>query len=120
MVAHNVSVMAIQAGAARVSGNSSRETLVLIEQGARDTLSELNKLLGVLRKNRGAPELAPQPSLAEADTLLKPARDAGLEATLKFTGEKRPLPAALDLSAYRMIQEVITTCSSTPTRVESR
>ena len=108
VVAHKVSVMAIQAGAARVSGQSSEEALVLIEQGARDTLSELNKLLGVLRKGPGTPELAPQPSLDEADTLLGPARDAGLEATLKFTGDKRPLPAALDLSAYRIIQEAIT------------
>jgi signal transduction histidine kinase len=108
VVAHNVSVMAIQAGAARVSGNSTEETLQSIEQGARDTLAELNKLLGVLRKSPGAPERAPQPTLEEVDSLLKPARDAGLEATLRVTGEKRPLPAALDLSAYRIVQEAIT------------
>jgi signal transduction histidine kinase len=108
VVAHNVSVMAIQAGAARVSGTSTEETLKSIEQGARDTLAELNKLLGVLRKSPGAPERAPQPTLEEVDALLKPARDAGLEATLKVTGEKRPLPAALDLSAYRIVQEAIT------------
>ncbi len=108
VVAHNVSVMAIQAGAARVSGNSTEETLRSIEQGARDTLAELNKLLGVLRKSPGAPERAPQPTLDEVDALLKPARDAGLDARLKVTGEKRPLPAALDLSAYRIVQEAIT------------
>jgi signal transduction histidine kinase len=108
VVAHNVSAMAIQAGAARVTGNVNEETLESIEQGARDTLSELNKLLGVLRKSPGAPELAPQPSLDEADALLKPARDAGLEATLKVTGDKRPLPAGVDLSAYRIVQEAIT------------
>jgi signal transduction histidine kinase len=107
VVAHNVSVMAIQAGAARVSGNSSAEALASIEQGARDTLSELNKLLGVLRKGSGAP-LAPQPTLAETDALLKPARDAGLHATLKVTGEQRPLAQAVELSAYRIIQEAIT------------
>jgi signal transduction histidine kinase len=107
VVAHNVSVMAIQAGAARVSGSASAEALESIEQGARDTLSELNKLLGVLRKSPGAP-LAPQPSLDEADALLKPARDAGLQARIKLTGEKRPLPAAVDLSAYRIVQEAIT------------
>jgi signal transduction histidine kinase len=107
VVAHNVSVMAIQAGAARVSGDSSRQALESIEQGARDTLSELNKLLGVLRKSPGAP-LAPQPMLGEVDNLLRPVRDAGLTATLKFTGDKRPLPAALELSAYRIIQEAIT------------
>jgi signal transduction histidine kinase len=99
--------MAIQAGAARVSGSSSEEALQSIEEGARDTLAELNRLLGVLRKSPGAP-LAPQPKLDEAEALLKPARDAGLEATLKVTGEKRPLPAAVDLSGYRIIQEAVT------------
>jgi signal transduction histidine kinase len=107
VVAHNVSVMAIQAGAARVSGSSSTEALESIEQGARDTLAELNKLLGVLRKSPGAP-LEPQPMLGEVANLLRPVRDAGVDATLKFTGDKRPLPAALELSAYRIIQEAIT------------
>jgi len=108
VVAHNVSAMAIQAGAARVSGGSSAQTLEAIEQSARDTLAELNKLLGVLRKSTGAPDLAPQPTLNEVDALLKPARDAGIEATLKITGDKRPLPAAVDLSAYRIVQEAMT------------
>ena len=108
VVAHNVSAMAIQAGAARVSGGSSAQTLEAIEQSARDTLAELNKLLGVLRKTAGAPDLAPQPTLDEVDALLKPARDAGIKATLKVTGEKRSLPAAIDLSAYRIVQEAMT------------
>jgi signal transduction histidine kinase len=107
VVAHNVSVMAIQAGAARVSGNSSPEAMQLIETTARDTLAELNRLLGVLRKQDGAP-LAPQPGLDQIDTLLKAARDAGLDATLKVTGDRRMLPGALDLSAYRIVQEAIT------------
>ena len=107
VVAHNVSVMAIQAGAARVSGTSSEEALRSIETTARDTLSELNRLLGVLRKQSDAP-LAPQPGLDHLDGLLKTARDAGLEATLKITGVKRELPAALELSAYRIVQEAIT------------
>ena len=106
VVAHNVSVIAIQAGASRVSGNSTKETLESIERSARDTLSELNKLLGVLRK--GPAELAPQPTLADVDALLRPARDSGLDATLKMTGEQRPLPAAVELSAYRIVQEAIT------------
>jgi signal transduction histidine kinase len=107
VVAHNVSVMAIQAGAARVSGKSSPQTMQLIETTARDTLAELNRLLGVLRKQDGAP-LAPQPGLDQVDALLKAARDAGLEATLKVTGDRRLLPGALDLSAYRIVQEAIT------------
>jgi signal transduction histidine kinase len=107
VVAHNVSVMAIQAGAARVSGSSSAHALQSIETTARDTLSELNRLLGVLRKQPDAP-LTPQPGLDQLEALLKTARDAGLDASLKVTGDKRPLPAALDLSAYRIIQEAIT------------
>jgi len=107
VVAHNVSVMAIQAGAARVSGKSSPEAMQLIETTARDTLAELNRLLGVLRKQDGAP-LAPQPGLDQIDALLKAARDAGLEETLKITGVQRSLPGALDLSAYRIVQEAIT------------
>lgn len=106
VVAHNVSLMAIQAGAARVSGHASKEALESIERSARDTLSELNKLLGVLRK--GPAELAPQPMLDDVDALLRPARDAGLTVTLKMTGEQRPLPAAVELSAYRIVQEAIT------------
>ena len=107
VVAHNVSVMAIQAGAARVSGGSSRQALQSIETTARDTLAELNRLLGVMRKQPDAP-LAPQPGLDQVEALLKAARDAGLEAALKITGDRRPLPAALDLSAYRIVQEAIT------------
>ncbi len=107
VVAHNVSVMAIQAGAARVSGTSSEDALRSIETTARDTLAELNRLLGVLRKQPDAP-LAPQPGLDQLDGLLKPVREAGLEATLKVVGERRDLPAAVDLSAYRILQEAIT------------
>jgi signal transduction histidine kinase len=107
VVAHNVSAMAIQAGAARVAGADNKEALAGIEQSARDTLAELNKLLGVLRKTPDVP-LTPQPTLDDVDSLLKPARDAGLQATLKVTGQVRALPAALALSAYRIIQEAIT------------
>ncbi len=107
VVAHNVSVMAIQAGAARVSGNSGKEALQSIESTARDTIAELNRLLGVLRKQPDAP-LTPQPGLDQVDMLLRGARDAGLEATFMVTGEKRALPSALDLTAYRIVQEAIT------------
>jgi signal transduction histidine kinase len=108
VVAHNVSVMAIQAGASRVSGSSSAEALESIEKEARDTLAELNKLLGVLRTSPGSADRAPQPTLDEVDVLLKPARDAGLQASLNVIGEPRRLSAAVDLSAYRIVQEAIT------------
>ncbi len=111
VVAHNVSLMAIQAGAARVAGNmdgAGQKALQSIEVSARDTLAELNRLLGVLRKEPGQPELSPQPGLDQIDSLLKAARDAGLEVELKTTGTQRPLPAALDLTAYRIVQEATT------------
>jgi signal transduction histidine kinase len=107
VVAHNVSVIAIQAGAARLSRNGNKEALQTIETTARDTLTELNHLLGVLRKDSDAP-LSPQPGLDQAETLINSARQAGLEASLKVSGERRPLPAALDLSAYRILQEAMT------------
>jgi signal transduction histidine kinase len=111
VVAHNDSLMAIQAGAARVAGNvdgAGQKALHSIEVSARDTLAELNRLLGVLRKEPGQPELSPQPGLEQIDSLLKAANDAGLEVALKTTGTERPLPAALDLTAYRIVQEAIT------------
>ncbi len=108
VVAHNVSLMAIQAGAARVSGSAGTDALRSIETTARDTLAELNRLLGVLRKDANGAARTPQPSLAQVETLLQPARDAGLEVTVRVSGEARPLPAALDLSAYRIVQEAIT------------
>jgi signal transduction histidine kinase len=107
VVAHNVSVMAIQAGAARISGSSSQEALESIEITARDTLAELNHLLGVLRRESDSPH-NPQPGLDQLEGLLQSARDGGLEATVKIKGSPRPLPAALDLSAYRIVQEAIT------------
>ena len=111
VVAHNVSLMAIQAGAARMADADSegnRQALESIEVTARDTLAEMNRLLGVLRKDPGAPARSPQPGLAQVDGLLVPARAAGLGVDLKITGDQRPLPAALDLSAYRIVQEAIT------------
>jgi signal transduction histidine kinase len=111
VVAHNVSVMAIQAGAARVAGNADgagAKTLQSIETTARDTLSELNRLLGVLRKEPGQPAMSPQPGLAQIDGLLEVAREAGLDVDLKIVGDQRPLPAALDLTAYRIVQEAVT------------
>ncbi|HLZ94608.1 MAG TPA: histidine kinase [Candidatus Dormibacteraeota bacterium] len=120
VVAHNVSVIAIQAGAARVSGSSSAEALRSIEDSARATLAELNRLVGILRRGPGGPELGPQPTLDGVESVLKPARDAGLDVTLKVSGERRELPAAVDLSAFRIVQESITNVlkHASATRVE--
>jgi len=109
VVSHNVSVMAIQAGAARVAGGDSvAQALGSIEITARDTLAELNRLLGVLRRSESGPSRSPQPGISQVEALLKSAREAGFHTEVRVTGVARALPAALDLSAYRIIQEAVT------------
>jgi len=109
VVAHNVSVIAIQAGGARLAdppdGGPALETIEVI---ARDTLTELNRLLGVLRRGDAGPDRVPQPGLTHVDRLLRPVRESGLHADLRVTGQPRRLPAALDLTAYRIVQEAVT------------
>jgi signal transduction histidine kinase len=113
VVAHDVSVIAIQAGAARSVQTSRPEAaaqaLGLIETTARETLIELNRLLGVLRGSNGAaPERNPQPGIAQLPLLVEELRAAGLEVDARIMGEARPLPPALDLNAYRILQEATT------------
>jgi signal transduction histidine kinase len=116
VVVHNVSVIAVQAGAARATshGDADRATaaLGLIERTARATLTELRALLGVLRRqdqdDRSGPVLAPQPSLANLDRLLGQAREGGVHVDARVEGAARPLPATVDLAAYRIVQEALT------------
>jgi signal transduction histidine kinase len=116
VVAHNVSLIAVQAGAVRATSAAhperAGEALGLIERTARTTLSELRALLGVLRKNDeddGAkPPLRPQPSLAQMDELVEHARAAGLRVTARVEGRVQPLAAMTDLCAYRILQESLT------------
>jgi signal transduction histidine kinase len=113
VVAHSVSVMVVQAGAARrsVTGNPGQATAALtqIEDTGRQALAEMRRLLGLLRDGRdGAAALDPQPSLAHLDALLAATREAGLPVELAVEGEPRQLPAGIDLSAYRIVQEALT------------
>jgi signal transduction histidine kinase len=113
VVAHSVSVMVVQAGAARrsVAANPAQATAALtqIESTGRQALAEMRRLLGLLRDRRGGREaLTPQPSLAHLDSLVLAAREAGLAVELTVEGEPRPLPAGIDLSAYRIVQEALT------------
>jgi signal transduction histidine kinase len=113
VVAHSVSVMVVQAGAARrsIAGNPDQATAALtqIEATGRQALAEMRRLLGLLRDRRGGTEaLSPQPSLAHLDSLVVAAREAGLPVELTVEGEPRPLPAGIDLSAYRIVQEALT------------
>jgi signal transduction histidine kinase len=112
LVAHNVSVMVVQAGAERhaLPGDQAetRETLASIEQSGRQALAEARRLLGVLRRDGEPDELEPQPGLEQLETLVAQVRRAGLSVALTVEGEPAPLPAGLDLCAYRIVQEGLT------------
>ena len=76
---------------------------------ARQALNQLRRVLGVLRTGEErSPDFAPQPTLAQLETLLEQVRTAGLAVELQITGEQRQLPPALELSAYRIVQEALT------------
>jgi signal transduction histidine kinase len=111
VVAHHVSVIAIQAGSARTvrarDPTAAAEALDPIEAAARQALNELSRLLGVLRRGDTAPR-EPEPRLNELDRLLDQARAAGHRVDLVVSGERRPLPAGVELSAYRIVQEAMT------------
>jgi signal transduction histidine kinase len=112
VIAHSLSVIVVQAAAERrVLGQehaTTKEVLGSIEHTGRQALVELRRLLGVIRKTDDRPALRPQPTLAHLDELLAQVRDAGLAVQLHTQGEPVPLPAGVDLSAYRIVQEALT------------
>jgi len=112
VVAHNVSMMVVQAGAAeRVLDGAQphvRNALEAIARTGRQTVDEMRTLLGVLREANDPTELKPQPGLAELDRLVDGVSTAGLPVTLRVEGDPRELPQALDVSAFRIIQEALT------------
>jgi len=112
VIAHSVSVMTVQAGAARLllDGDPHRaaEPLRAVEETGRQALAEMRRLLGVLRDDAGEPELVPQPGLKDLPTLATTIREAGLEVTMTVEGQQRPLPAGVELAAYRILQEALT------------
>ena len=113
VVAHNVSVIVAQAGAAdRISATQPSEalaTLGVIERIGREALVEMRRLMGFLRTEPARIGAAsPQPGLDDLDALVSQVRAAGLPATLRIEGDQRPLPAGLGLSAFRIVQEAIT------------
>jgi signal transduction histidine kinase len=85
-----------------------RNALEVIAVTGRETVDEMRTLLGVLRSEDGPAALKPQPGLADLEQLVGGVREAGLPVTLRIEGGPRPLPAALDLSAYRIVQEALT------------
>jgi signal transduction histidine kinase len=111
VIAHNVSLMVVQAQALAATGPAADqdEALHRVAGLGREALSEMHRMLGVLRlHNGGAPELEPQPGVRDLPTLVQRTREAGLNTTLTVDGEPRELPAAIDLSAYRIVQEALT------------
>jgi len=111
VIAHNVSMMVVQAGAERrvldSANGSTREVLQTIEQIGRGALTEMRRLVGMLRSDGDDP-LAPQPGLDDVATLVGQVREAGLPVELTVEGERRDLPAGIELSAYRIVQEALT------------
>jgi signal transduction histidine kinase len=112
VVGHSVSVMTVQASAVRrllrPEQEKEREALLVVEQTGREALAEMRRMVGVLRRPEEAPALAPQPSLEHVDKLIEQAREAGLPVELRVEGEPVPLPAGVDLTAYRLVQEGLT------------
>ena len=121
VIAHSVSVMVIQAGGARlVMGDAperAEESLRSVERAGRDALAELRRLLGTLG-DRDPYALTPQPGLHDIAPLLAHARESGISADLSVDGRPVPVPPALDLCAYRIVQEALTNAikHAAPTR----
>jgi signal transduction histidine kinase len=114
IVAHAMSVIAVQAGAGRMVIDSqpeeTRAALSIIETTSRRALREMRRLVGVLRQPEDATgaELEPAPSLRHLDELIRQTTRAGVQVDLDVTGDVRPLPPGVDVSAYRIIQEALT------------
>ncbi|MBI5103433.1 MAG: sensor histidine kinase [Solirubrobacterales bacterium] len=113
VVAHGVSAMVVQAGAARRivaaggDADTGRAAIAEVEATGREALDELRRLLGVLRRGDEALALAPQPSLARVDRLVARLRDEGLPVELVVEGEPFPLPVGLDVTAHRIVEDAL-------------
>jgi signal transduction histidine kinase len=110
VVAHAVSVMVLQVGAVRhrLAEPEDRDALQGVEQAGRTALAEMRRLLGAMRRDGDGVQLGPQPGLDDLRPLLEEVGRAGLPVSLHVEGERYPLPRALDLSAYRIVQEGLT------------
>jgi signal transduction histidine kinase len=112
VVAHAVSVMVLQVGAVRHrmrdADAEDRELLENVEGAGRAALVEMRRLLGAMRGEGDEPERVPAPGLADLDGLIAHVRASGLAVGLQVEGEPVVLPAGLDLSLYRIVQEALT------------
>ncbi|MGW0925018.1 sensor histidine kinase [Streptomyces sp. NPDC002755] len=118
VVTHNVSVMVIQAGAARrvmrAVPDEADEALLAVEASGRAAMTDLRHVMGLLTMDGGgqhadrAESLTPQPGLEQLETLVGRVRDTGLPVDLEITGAARPVPPGIGLTAYRVVQEALT------------
>jgi signal transduction histidine kinase len=112
IVAHAMSVMVLQVGAVRhklpETLAEDRDALLGVERAGRAALAEMRRLLGAMHDDGDGIEFAPQPGLDRLDALAENVRRAGLPVRLHVEGDAFPLPRAIDLSAYRIVQEGLT------------
>jgi signal transduction histidine kinase len=112
VIAHSVSVIVVQAAAADdvfdERPDQARAALRSIERSGREAMTELRRLLGGVRPGTEGAITGPQPGLDRVEELAEPLRAAGLDVNVRREGETAPLPAGVDLSAYRIVQEALT------------
>jgi signal transduction histidine kinase len=112
VVAHSVSVMVVQSGAVRrllrPDQERERDALVAVEGIGREALTEMRRLLEILREPEESGALSPQPTLERVDALVEQVREAGLPVRLNVEGQVAPLPPGVDLCAFRIVQEALT------------
>jgi signal transduction histidine kinase len=112
VIAHSVSVMTVQAGAVRrlllPEQEKEREALLSVEATGRQALTEMRRLVGLLKEDTVMPMYAPQPSLKTLDILVGTVREAGLPVELSVEGKQQELAPGVDLAAYRVVQEALT------------
>jgi signal transduction histidine kinase len=113
VVAHSMSVIAVQAGTGRLviddEPEHARRALASIEETSKEALGEMRRLLGVLRTDTpDAAALAPVPTLDDLDRLVAHAVEGGTPVDVQVNGDRRTAPAGIELAAYRVLQEALT------------
>jgi signal transduction histidine kinase len=112
VLAHSVSVMTVQASAVRrlltPEQEREREALLTVEETGRQALAEMRRMLGIMRDDAEPAARAPQPGIGTLPQLVDQIRQSGLPVELTIEGEPVRLPAGVDLSAYRIVQEALT------------